>query len=493
MSSTRTRSPVTPKKPLGIGKRIPSTPRKNKVVRDMPAKKGKITKGSPSSFKKAAVAIAKAGAQYLEAEARDEEEEKKDDKAEYEKERNGDDHQDAEPIGCHAPDHVQDTDMKASDDKEQKAKAEQELDIQIDARVDEHVKIIGGPLNGTCGTITSGPYKIDRNTVGYFLRTDKDKKIQAIEIEKTYPLCKFQILENVNDKHARVYSEINILRSEVMAELGKDIPILFEYKKLKKKNSQDRDGLYYNQQFVDKRFVQGTHLGHLYYKDQRIAIAAEWERRDAAGNTESIPRDFFISFEEWVKKFEIQHKRSMAKEETMKQDLVLRILAKYPLLSEPGLFQILIKSFRNIAKYGELESNEIKHIESDPEFKQGFFGLDAWKKHELTQHSEKSSPNYLVPSTLNPDCVLHWAMLITEGKRSCVHQQEFYRVTADLKEHWGMQRYKKMLAVLMLCAHGLHLISPQLYLYTELQNLYDIKPDGLTINSYEESLIRLFE
>lgn len=512
---TRARSPTTPETPLGKGivKRTPSAPKKVRVEsktgsgsgsgtasRDMPMKKGKITKKNPSAFKKAALAIAKASQKYKEAEARDKEEQEKEKeakKAEYERPRNGDDDDDAEAMNCHEPDDVDDGDVKISDGKKQKV---DEPILQLGAQVDDHVKIIGGPLNGTCGTITHGPVKINKDTLGYFLRTDKMESVvtKAIDINTLNPVCKFQILESSIDKHARVYSEISTLRSEVMAELKEYIPILFEYKEIKEKNQQDRYGLDYYQKYDggNKKFRPQTHVGRLYYQAQNTAIAAEWKRRDEAGINEPIARDFFTPFEEWVKEFEIQHKRSLEKEETLKFNLVTRLLAKYPLLYEPGLFQVLTKSYRNVAKYGELADEEKKLVQSDPEFKQGYLGSDAWQKHKLGEKFDRSYPwshdEDLVPSTLNPDCVLHWAMLISASRKACVHEREFHRAIADLEEYWGVKRYKKMLALLMFCAHGLGLVSKQLYLYTELQRLYDIKPDSLTINAYEESLIELF-
>ena len=357
------------------------------------------------------------------------------------------------------------------------------------AEVDDHVKIVGGPLNGISGTINY-VLRLEGKPERYCLNRDEDDKGETFEVDSKNPTCQLVILENSADKHARVYAEIKALRDEMLAELRVKILELIAYKQLHAKNTEHRQALM-NYDGKDK-YSWSSELGRMFTEASGKVYEAEWKRRDIAGIDEPIPKDFF-PYKEWLAKFETDHKQSLAKELVDRKKLVTEVLAKHPMLSEPGLFKILTASYRNISKYGELDSSEMSFFSTDFELKRGFFGLDAWKSEDFGQRNKnKDALGYIVPATLNPDCVLHWAMLISEGVNGPCMQPKLHRIIDCLKEHWGMERYKKLLILFMFLAHSIGLLSPQLYIYTDLQHLYNIKPCAGAINEFELSLIDLF-
>jgi hypothetical protein len=406
------------------------------AARDMPSKKTLFTKKNPAALKKAAKATAQAAVEYKQA-----------------------------------------------------------VDIALQttkANEDDRVRIIGGPLDGFCGIINCKVPKNGQATV-YFIGSDE--KHERLEMNKDDPACKFLVLESAAAKQARVYLEIKALRDAVMAEVKEKLPELLAFQQLQKQNEANARLLtYWHCPDGDKKhkYTADNDLCTLYDKVRSDAMWDEYSKREAAGRDERIPIDFFTPYPEWAAEFTAKHAASVAKEFADREKLITQVLAHHPLLAEPGLFKVLTLSHRDIKKHGNMDSKDMDFFPTDPEFKQGFFGLNAWQHDQLGQLDAKDSPMYLRPSTLNPDCVLHWAMLVSKGIKGPCQERLFHRSIDGLKQHWGMERYKKLLALLMFFAHGVGLISTQLYIYSELQNVYDIKPDSIKINDYEKSLIELF-
>jgi len=189
----------------------------------------------------------------------------------------------------------------------------------------------------------------------------------------------------------------------------------------------------------------------------------------------------YMSYESWATDQLARHGVKKQYVKTYKEE-VFKLFDKHPLLYQSGIFKMLSEGYRHGTRdrgLSSLDDHENKMHENDPEFKKGFFGMEVWKKDF---------------SHLNPDNILHWAIVISE---TCSRPHYvFHRAVSILVEKemfWGIDKYRKTMALLMFCCHGLELIPETLFLVTSLQKAYDITPHEMKITDFEQKLINLFK